>query len=100
MIRQPPISTRTDTLFPDTTLCRSSSVILRRRLPPPAASWVYELTDWGKELEPVVLGLARWGVRSPSFMRGGRLGADSLMLSFKVMFDLEDRKSTRLNSSH
>ena len=67
----------------------ASSVVLRRRLPPPAASWVYELTDWGKELEPVVLGLARWGVRSPSFMRGGRLGADSLMLSFKVMFDLD-----------
>ncbi|HEY9573793.1 MAG TPA: winged helix-turn-helix transcriptional regulator, partial [Pusillimonas sp.] len=70
----------------------NTSVVVRRRLPPPAASWVYELTDWGKELEPVVLQLARWGVRSPSFLRGGKLGADSLMLSFKVMFDLDRAK--------
>jgi DNA-binding HxlR family transcriptional regulator len=67
----------------------AASVLLRRKLPPPGASWVYELTDWGKDLEPVVLHLAGWGVRSPSFMRGGKLGADSLMLSFKVMFDLD-----------
>jgi DNA-binding HxlR family transcriptional regulator len=36
-------------------------VLRRRRLPPPAASRVYELTDWGMELEPVVASLGRWG---------------------------------------
>jgi DNA-binding HxlR family transcriptional regulator len=36
-------------------------VVHRRRLPPPAGSTVYELTEAGRELEPVVLGLARWG---------------------------------------
>src|SRR5262245_56277931 len=36
-------------------------VISRRRLPPPAASTVYELTPAGRELEPVVLSLTRWG---------------------------------------
>jgi DNA-binding HxlR family transcriptional regulator len=36
-------------------------VIIRRWLPPPAASTVYELTDRGRELEPIVLGLSRWG---------------------------------------
>src|SRR5581483_11856359 len=38
-------------------------VIHRRRLPPPAGSWVYELTEWGRELENVVLALGAWGLR-------------------------------------
>jgi DNA-binding HxlR family transcriptional regulator len=40
-------------------------VIDRRQLPPPAGSWVYELTDWGQALEPIVLGLGDWGARIP-----------------------------------
>ena len=35
-----------------------AGVLDRRRLSPPAASWVYELTPWGAELAPVLLGLA------------------------------------------
>jgi DNA-binding HxlR family transcriptional regulator len=41
-------------------------VIRRRRLPPPAASWVYELTGFGRELEPIVLALGAWGLRVPA----------------------------------
>src|SRR6266540_131697 len=40
-------------------------VVRRRRLPPPAASQVYELTDWGRELEPIVFALGKWGIRVP-----------------------------------
>jgi len=40
-------------------------VIRRRRLAPPASYYVYELTDWGAELEQVFRQLARWGMRSP-----------------------------------
>jgi DNA-binding HxlR family transcriptional regulator len=39
-------------------------VIRRRRLPPPAASTVYELTEYGQELRPVLHMLAHWGARS------------------------------------
>jgi DNA-binding HxlR family transcriptional regulator len=39
-------------------------VIRRRLLPPPAASTVYELTEYGRELEPVLLSLGRWGART------------------------------------
>ena len=39
-------------------------VIRRRRLDPPAASWVYELTEYGKGLRPVLHVLAHWGARS------------------------------------
>jgi DNA-binding HxlR family transcriptional regulator len=36
-------------------------VICRSELPPPAACTVYELTEVGAELEPLVIQLARWG---------------------------------------
>jgi DNA-binding HxlR family transcriptional regulator len=39
-------------------------VVRRRPLPPPAASTVYELTDYGRELEPVLLALGRWGAKT------------------------------------
>ena len=61
-------------------------VVRRRKLPPPAASRVYELTDWGKELEPAIVSLGRWGARSPARPRDAALGVDSLMLSLRTMF--------------
>ena len=64
-----------------------AGVVRRRELPPPAASRVYELTDWGEELEPVVSQLGRWGARSPLRPRDAGLGVDSLILSFRTMFD-------------
>jgi DNA-binding HxlR family transcriptional regulator len=39
-------------------------IIRRRLLPPPAASTVYELTEYGRELEPAVLAFGRWGART------------------------------------
>ena len=38
-------------------------VVARRTLPPPAASKVYELTAFGRGLEPVLLSLALWGAQ-------------------------------------
>src|SRR5918999_2278628 len=64
-----------------------AGVVRRRKLPPPAASRVYELTDWGMELEPIILGLGRWGARSPSKPSDAAIGVDSLILSFRTMFD-------------
>jgi DNA-binding HxlR family transcriptional regulator len=39
-------------------------VVQRRKLPPPAASMVYELTEYGRGLEEVIHAIARWGARS------------------------------------
>ncbi len=64
-----------------------AGILRRRKLPPPAASRVYELTGWGEELEPVIVRLGRWGARSPSKPRDAALGVDSLVLSFRTMFD-------------
>lgn len=64
-----------------------AGVVRRDQLPPPAASRVYELTDWGRELEPVVLGLGRWGSRAPFPAAHGALGVDALMLALKTLYD-------------
>jgi DNA-binding HxlR family transcriptional regulator len=63
----------------------AGGLVRRAELPPPAASKVYELTDRGKGLEPVVLELGRWGSQEP--FPQGRLGADSAVLALKTMFD-------------
>jgi DNA-binding HxlR family transcriptional regulator len=62
-------------------------VVRRRKLGPPAGAWVYELTDWGQQLEPVLTHLGRWGLRSPAFGGGGRVSVDSLMLALRSLFD-------------
>ena len=42
----------------------AAGIVMKRTLPPPAASRVYELTDYGLELKPVMRELALWGARS------------------------------------
>ena len=66
-----------------------AGVVRRRNLPPPAASKIYELTDWGMELEPVIDRLGRWGARSPSKPKDAPIGVDALILSFRTMFSPE-----------
>ena len=39
-------------------------IVTKRTLPPPAASRVYELTEYGRELRTVMRELALWGARS------------------------------------
>ena len=41
-----------------------NGVVTRRTLPPPAASKVYELSEYGRELRPAMHELAMWGARS------------------------------------
>jgi DNA-binding HxlR family transcriptional regulator/putative sterol carrier protein len=64
-----------------------ASVVRRRKLPPPAGAWVYELTDWGLELELAIMALGRWAARSPTLSQGASIGGDALILSFRTMFD-------------
>jgi DNA-binding HxlR family transcriptional regulator len=42
---------------------QQAGLVHRRRLPPPAASMVYELTATGAALDETVMALARWGAR-------------------------------------
>jgi DNA-binding HxlR family transcriptional regulator len=66
-----------------------AAIVQRRKLPPPAASWIYELTDWGRELKPIMLSIGAWAVRSPSFTREAPVGSDSVILGLSTFFDAE-----------
>jgi DNA-binding HxlR family transcriptional regulator len=64
----------------------SAGVVRRRKLAPPAAAWVYELTDDGQDLEPIVIALGDWGARVPT-RPGAVHGSDSVVLALKSRFD-------------
>jgi DNA-binding HxlR family transcriptional regulator len=61
-------------------------VIRQRELPPPARVKIYELTAWGRELEPVLLHLGRWGDRAP-VPHGNPPSLDSLLLALEASAD-------------
>src|SRR3546814_15364265 len=98
MIRRPPRSTRTDTLFPYTTLFRSpvkglvlSSPMVSFRTPLPGG---------------LVRRIAQWMVKRGrgegyALGQGPRPAAANSIRQRRLTSDVErDRKSTRLNSSH
>lgn len=66
-----------------------NAIVSRRKLPPPAGSTVYELTEWGRELEPVVTQLGAWGARSPIPPDSQEIGPDSIVLALGSLFDPE-----------
>src|SRR3546814_6697113 len=103
MIRRPPRSTRTDTLFPYTTLFRSAaltvdnrstSVMLERAIP----SSKQTIQPGGFEQAKYLLRLpAESRVRDAMILSLTTDGAQGYAFSPP---DTKDRKSTRLNSSH
>jgi DNA-binding HxlR family transcriptional regulator/putative sterol carrier protein len=66
-----------------------AGIVRRRRLPPPAGSSVYELTEWGLELEPIVVALGGWALRSPSFPEDAPVSVDSVALALTSMFNAD-----------
>jgi DNA-binding HxlR family transcriptional regulator len=65
-----------------------AGVVRRRKLPPPAGSRVYELTDWGLGLEEIVISLGRWAARSPTPPGDAPIAsADSIILALRGLFD-------------
>src|SRR5947209_592432 len=70
-------------------------VIERRQLDLPGRAWVYELTPWGRDLEPVLLALARWGGGATPVPRGD-LSADALLLALRTTVDPETAESKPL----
>ena len=63
-------------------------VVRRRVLPVPAASSVYELTDYGRDLVPVLLALGGWGARSLGARTPDQaLRSHWLVLALKALFN-------------
>jgi DNA-binding HxlR family transcriptional regulator len=63
-------------------------IITRRQLPPPAPAQVYELTEHGRELVPIMLDLGRWGARTMGQRSPDHsMRAEWLALALKAFFD-------------
>lgn len=73
-----------------------NAILRRRKLPPPAASQIYELTDLGRELEPVISTLARWGIRSPRLQVDTPIGTDSVILAMRTFFAPDQAQDQQL----
>lgn len=71
-------------------------LVERRRLPAPAASTVYELTERGQGLEPAVVALAGWGLSLMDRPHpGDAFDPAWVLLSFKATFDAEAARGVR-----
>lgn len=64
----------------------TDGLVRRTMLEPPASVAVYELTERGRALEPVLLELGRFGSGSPR-IAGREMSTTSMLLALKTMFD-------------
>lgn len=65
----------------------AAGLVRRRRIGPPVSTRVYELTQRGHELEPVLLALARWGSHNPFAPGVAEFSVDAFILALKAAFD-------------
>ncbi|MEU4580274.1 helix-turn-helix domain-containing protein [Nonomuraea sp. NPDC023979] len=64
-----------------------AALVTRHALPYPDRAVVYELTDYGRDLEPALIALGRWGARTLTEPRPGELvTAESVAMSFRTAF--------------
>jgi DNA-binding HxlR family transcriptional regulator len=81
-----------------------SGIIAREKLPPPAASTVYVLTNDGAALRPVIDELARWGLRLMDRpQRGEALRSSWLVYSLAVstpLMGMRDEDELELRVDH
>jgi DNA-binding HxlR family transcriptional regulator len=73
----------------------ASSIVVKRRLSPPAAVTAYELSPWGRELEPLIQNFGRWAARSPTMPQGRPMSVNSIVLSLRTMFNPQAAKGFR-----
>lgn len=65
----------------------SAGVVRRRLLPRPAGSVIYELTEYGAELEEVVVSLGRWGAKLLTEPRADEIiTVDSMVMAMRSTF--------------
>ena len=77
----------------------AADVVVKRRLSPPAATTVYELTPWGAALEPVLISLGRWAARTPAAFEKQAFSASSFALSLRATFNPAAAAGTTLTLS-
>lgn len=80
-------------------------LVRKTKLPPPASVQVYEATQWGLEVVPLIASLGRWAARSPWHDPTLRMSHVSVMMSLQTLIspalaaDLEARIGFRFGST-
>jgi DNA-binding HxlR family transcriptional regulator len=74
----------------------AAGIVGRRVLPRPSGAVVYELTEYGQELDDVVLRLGRWGARTLGEPAAGEgVTADSMVMAMRSTFRPEAANGLR-----
>ncbi|MBV9440322.1 MAG: transcriptional regulator [Candidatus Eremiobacteraeota bacterium] len=74
----------------------AAGVVGRRVLPRPERGVVYELTEYGAELEPVVLELGRWGAKNLGEPRAAEtVTVESLITALRTTFRADAARGVR-----
>ena len=73
----------------------AAEVVERRLLPLPDRGTVYELTDYGRELEPILLALGRWGTRSMGRVPGEVVTRSRWLVAAMLAFHNSGRRVAR-----
>src|SRR3954465_5813100 len=60
-------------------------LVRKLKLPPPASVQVYEATEWGLEVVPVIASLGRWAARSPLHDPTLPMSHVALMMSLQTL---------------
>ena len=72
-----------------------SGVVRRQLLPLPDRGTVYELTRYGRELEPILMGLGRWGTRSMGRLSPDVASRSRWLVAAMLAFHDEERRVAR-----
>src|ERR687890_939881 len=64
-------------------------LVRRSKLPPPASVQVYEATEWGLEVVPLIASLGRWAARSPWHDPTLQMSHVSVMMSLQTLISPE-----------
>ena len=64
-----------------------AGVVRQTTLRPPGAARAYELTDRGRDLEPVLHALGRWGSREPLPSSDREMSVDAFAVALSTVFD-------------
>jgi DNA-binding HxlR family transcriptional regulator len=61
------------------------SLVRKTKLPPPASVQVYEATEWGLEVVPLIASLGRWAARSPWHNPALQMSHVSVIMSLQTL---------------
>jgi DNA-binding HxlR family transcriptional regulator len=67
-------------------------LVRKTKLPPPAAVQVYEATEWGLEVVPLIANLGKWAARSPLHNPQLRMSHVSVVMSLQTLISPERAK--------